>query len=115
MAARFKAIILNTVDGGVSVALWADVPTARQPFYASAGATSAWLSAQAGDNSAIASGAVAEKVMTLRLAPTETAATVRAQAQAEAAAWQSYVNSFNPWARYGSTWDGSAWVPNTIA
>lgn len=120
MAARFKVIVLDSVpaDGGVEyqVALWADVPAARQAFWAlTAPAKSAWKDALTADNTAITSGAVAEQVAKLRLAPGESAATARTAAQALSAQWITYVTNYNPWDRYGSTWDGTSWVAGGVA
>jgi hypothetical protein len=114
MAARLRVIILDRTspaDGArIRAALWADVPAGRQAYYADSGAVSAWRDAQAGDNTAIASGAMVERVVTLQLAPGESLATVRGAAQAAWTDWQNQVTTDNPWARYGSTWDGTTWA-----
>ena len=44
---RLKIIILETYPGKICYAFWADVPLARQPFYAGAGKVSAWKDATA--------------------------------------------------------------------
>jgi len=114
---RLNVIILSqTLEdlNTYNVALWADVPTARQPFYANTGAKSAWGGATATDNQNLQNGSVVEQVVTQRLVP----GTPRAQFEALLqTAWQDYQNRItgvNPWSIYCSTWDGTTWTIVTV-
>lgn len=95
--------------------LWADVPAARQPFYAEAGKVSAWRDATGPDNAALASGAVAEKTDTLRIPPGANLAQIKGYLEARHADFQADVTNTNPWVRYGMTWDGTTWVNGGVA
>jgi hypothetical protein len=95
-------------------ALWADVPTARQTFYANANAKSVWLGATAQDNTNIQNGSVAEQVTTLRVPSGTTITQVETQLQALWQTFQSSITNYNPWAHYGSTWDGMTWNVVTV-
>lgn len=116
MAARLKIIVLEKLGGNQAfrVAIWVDVPSARQAFYASAGKVSAWKDAQAGDNTALANGSVAEFLHTYQGDGVNLA-------QAQAAMqiiWQGYqdkVNNDNPWLRYGTNWDGTTWTAGGVS
>ena len=110
-----RIIVLDKTPEGVRAALWADVPVARQPFYARAGAVSTWAGASVAENDAIASGAVAEKVMLYSPAAGETLAQGRAILIAKWTSWQAFVTASNPWARYGSFYDGSTWTAGVVA
>jgi hypothetical protein len=102
---------LNTYN----VALWADVPVARQTFYANPNAKSAWDGATTTDNTNLQNGSVIERVITQRLTP----GTSRAQFEAFLqTAWQNFQNqvtNVNPWSVYGSNWDGTTWTLVTVA
>ena len=116
MAARFRIIVLEQSSHGSGLGrdwrllLWADVPSARQQFYATPGAVSEWKDALTTDNAQLASGAVAERLVTLQQKSTGTIADLQAIAQAMWTAWQAEVTARNPWNRYGTTWDGTSWV-----
>lgn len=104
-----RAIILERLDvsgavgerKGFRVALWADVPVARRPFYANATATSAWKDASAAEKTALQNGSVVEKVEELSQ-PGADGAALQALLQSRWAAYQAEVNAYNPWARYGT-------------
>lgn len=95
-------------------AMWADVPSARQAFYADPNAKSVWTGATAEENAAIASGAVLEQVAEYQdrtSLATETIADVRAALQAAWTAFQNQVtNADVKWSRYGTNWDGTTWT-----
>jgi hypothetical protein len=95
--------------------LWADVPTARQPFYAQAGKVSEWRDATAPDNAALASGAVVEHADTLRVPPGATLAQIKTFLEARHADFQADITNNNPWVRYGMTFDGTTWVNGGVA
>ena len=62
---RLRVIVLDQPQGNTNafnVALWADVPTTRQSFYANPNAASAWKGAIAADTTALQSGAMVEEV-----------------------------------------------------
>ncbi len=102
-----RAIILDRLEPGrFRVALWADVPAARQQFYAKGGAVSAWTGASAAENTAIATGAVAERVQDIAASSGATVATLRTLIQQAWQAFQDEITQENPWNRYGAFWDG---------
>src|SRR5215472_4243512 len=85
-------------------ALWADVPAARQTFYADTAVPptrkSIWTGATTADNTALQNGSVVETVLTQRVPPGTTIAQVENYLQAQ---WQNYqdsINSANPWIHY---------------
>lgn len=104
---------LNTTPLMFKYIMWADVPLARQAFYAAkqTGMVSAWKDAAAGDNTALQNGSVTERVDQA----TFPAGTTLAQAEAILAAiwtaYQSEITAGNPWSRYGTFMDTSnAWT-----
>jgi hypothetical protein len=120
MAARFRVIVLDKSDlsnqNVFRYVLWADVPAARQPFYVQpADTVSAWSGAQTGDNAQLVSGAVAEKVDTIQVAPGTGMPAIQAEIQIRWQTYQEQVTNLNPWNRYGSTWDGTTWVLGGVA
>jgi len=96
-------------------ALWADVPPARQAFYAAPERASAWIGASAGDNAALAAGQVVERVDIISVAAGSTLAGIQAELQATWQKFQDEINNQNPWIRYGTTWDGSTWAVGGVA
>lgn len=96
-------------------ALWADVPAARQSFYASPGAVSAWKDASGAENTAIATGAVAEKIDTVQVTPGTGIAVIELQLQDSWTNYQNLITNTNPWVRYGSLWDGTTWTLTGVA
>lgn len=112
---RLNIIILDIQreTSELRYALWADVPVARQPFYAAqAGPTavSSWVDALPTDQTNIQLGRVVEQVEVLRV--TDVSVGVRPYLQAQWAAFQARITNVNPWLRYGSTatFDGTAWT-----
>ena len=121
MAARFRVIIL---DKGRAVeeqkiwryVLWADVPSARQKFYAQpTGTKSAWVDAIQADNDQLVSGAVTEKVDTINGQTGWAMANYQTELQARWQVFQDDVTTNNPWNRYGSTWNGTTWTVGGVA
>lgn len=110
-----RVIILDSVGTLYHVVLWADVPVARQPFYAAQGARSQWNGASQAEHDAIASGAVAERVIEFNLFSGEGLAAVRARLQATWQAYQDEIAVHNSWARYGTFWDGTTWTAGGVA
>jgi hypothetical protein len=110
---RLNVIVLDQVNGDPTIyryVLWADVPAARQTYYAAANAASVWKGATATDNTNIASGAMAEQVSELRVPSGWTIAQVEAQLQSLWQTYSTYISNYNPWIHYGSTWDGNTWT-----
>ena len=98
--------------------LWADVPAARQPFYAVlAGPTfaSAWKDAIAADNTALQNGSVVEKVDTIQVPSHATLGQIRVFLQDKWAEYQAAITASNPWQRYGTTWDGTTWTAGGVS
>jgi len=110
---RLNIIVLaHAADdpNGFNVAFWADVPAARQTFYANPQAKSAWAQATTTDNQNLQSGAVVELVTEAHYVPGTPLAQIETELQGR---WQTYQNNItnnNPWQRYGSTWDGTTWT-----
>lgn len=106
-----RVIVLNKTGAKqFLVAFWADVPAARQAFYANAAAVSAWSGASEQEIAAIRTGAVAESVQTIQ--SEGTVAEFRTELETQWTRFQAEINASNPWNRYGTYWvgDGSSWV-----
>lgn len=110
---RLNVIILDQPTGDSNLyryAMWADVPAARQSFYANAAAKSQWLGATTTDNQNLQSGAMVEQVVTQRVPPGSTIAQIEGFLQTAWTNFQAQINAANPWIHYGSTWDGTTWT-----
>jgi hypothetical protein len=108
-----RIIILDKLESARTqfrVVLWADVPAARQAFYANPQAVSAWKDALPADVSAIQSGAVAERVIIYSVDGSPTIAAIQSQLETAWTAYQAEITARNPWNRYGSNWDGVTWT-----
>ena len=99
----------------VRVVFWADVPTTRQPFYANATVLSAWKDASAADLTALQTGQVVERTETLRIPKSATMAHIQSALQRRWQDYQTQINTYNPWNRYGTFWDGSTWIIGGVA
>ena len=121
MAARFHIIVLAQDTAApasrptYNVAFWLDVPTARQPFYAATGAVSRWTGALTTDNTAIATGAMVEKIILYQPDAAKTLAQIQADLQAMWTVFQNQITALNSWAHYGSVWDGVTWTMTGVA
>jgi hypothetical protein len=110
---RLNVIVLAQTPGdpnGFNILFWADVPSARQTYYANPNAKSLWAGATTADNQNLQSGAVVELATEAHYVPGTPLTQIESDVQAR---WQSYQNSIinsNPWIRYGSTWDGATWT-----
>jgi len=91
-------------------ALWADVPAARQSYYANPNAKSAWAGATATDNTNLQSGVMAEQVITQRVPVGTSIAQIETFLQNQWQTFQNEITNNNPWIHYGSTWDGTTWT-----
>ena len=112
--ARFKIIILETNGNEVNYAFWADVPLARQPFYADAGKVSAWKGATAADNAALQNGSVVEKTDSIVFEPSAGAPRIRQELEALHNRFQNKITAHNPWSKYGTTLD-TVWTNGGVA
>jgi len=114
-----KIIILDRTglpsDQNYRVAFWLDVVAARQPFYADAAATTQVKDATAPELAAIQSGAVIEEVIEVPSPASTGQAALLAASVTRYNARQAEVTARNPWARYGSFYDGSTWTGVTVA
>lgn len=114
-----KIIILERTDIpsdlNFNVLFWADVPAARQSFYANPTATSQNKQATAGELSALQSGAIVEKVQKFNFLAGTPIATIQAALIDAFNTYQTYINTYNPWVRYGTKWDGTTWTMNSVA
>lgn len=98
--------------------MWADVPAARQPFYAQkqAAMVSAWKDAAQADTTALQSGAVTEFVDIIPVAPGTSLVSVEALLQSIWTAFQARITAENPWQRYGSFMDTTnTWTAGGVA
>lgn len=114
-----RIVILDRPDrldpNTVRYVLWADVPVARQPFYANPAATSAWKDAAASDITALQTGAMVERLDSLQAPPGATVAQIQAFLQARWTDYQNAITNINLWQRYGTFWDGTTWTPGGVA
>lgn len=120
--ANRRIIILDrdvTQTKTFNVCLWAVVPASRVTYYAALQKNfqSAFIGADPGEVQNLQTGLWTEKTYTYSN-PTLTgnANQIMAAAQAEMQAdWQKFqtdVNAYNPWNRYGTTWDDTGvWTP----
>lgn len=102
-------------DQNFRVAMWLDVPVARQSFYADAAKTSAVKGATQAEIDAIKAGAIVEVIEVIPKLAAGTVAEWRNDAEALYARRQQELNNRNPYARYGTFWDGATWTPVTVA
>lgn len=108
--ARLRIIILEKHGDKLHYAMWADVPAARQSFYADANKVSVWKGALSADNTALQSGMIVEKTSSYDFEPGAGLARIRVELQGAADRFQSEINAHNPWIRYGTVWDGATWA-----
>ena len=114
MPAKQVIILDKQSPGRFKVALWADVPTARQPFYADTDKVSEWTGATVSDNDALKAGQVVERVITTALLPSAGIPEVKTALENQWADFQVDINSENPWNRYGTFWNGTSWTAGGV-
>ncbi len=106
-----RIIILEQQDTNTyRYAMWADVPAARQVFYADANAVSAWKDAQTADNTALQNGSVVERTAIFSVPATDSLNAIKARLQDLWTAFQNDVTNNNHWSKYGTFWDGTSWT-----
>lgn len=89
----------------------ANVPLARQSYFADANKTSFYKEAAAADLAALQAGQIVEQLQEDAVGG-RTIAEIQALLIAAQQAFQTLVNSqtYNPYRYYGTTWDGAAWT-----
>lgn len=115
---RLRVIVLDRPYADVyRYVMWADVPAARQPFYARASAVSAWKDATGADNTALQNGSVVEKLDELKVPSGSTIGQAQAFLEARWTDYQAKVTAYNPWNRYGTTLsaDGTTWTNGGVS
>jgi len=124
-----KIIILDRVgepsDVAYRVAFWLTVPSTRYAFYVKpAGMNpdgspipfkSAWKDATEADNQDLRDGKVLEVIETYTLPAGVTLAQVQTFLQNKFTEKQDWLNSINPYVRYGSYWDGTSWTAGGVS
>lgn len=114
MARRIVFIEREVVQAPATIwkaVLWADVPVARRPFYAKPATwKSACVTATAQELADLRAGILAEKVMRLSNAEGQTFGQAQNDLEVDWQQWQNYVNNYNPWNRYDTSWDGTSWT-----
>lgn len=109
-----KIVILertpNTSMIGFRYAMWADVPTTRQSFYANAEATSEVVNATQAELTQIQQGKITERTSETQFALGTPLATIQAALIVDFNAFQAEINAKNPWTHYGTNYDGSTWT-----
>lgn len=96
---------------GFRVALWVVPPVQRQPYWKlAAPAKSQYANATQEENDAIANGALVESVETITLPSSMTMAEFQAVAEQRWTTFNTQVQAYNPWRRYGTKWDGTTWT-----
>jgi hypothetical protein len=97
--------------------MWADVPAARQPFYASTGViVSAYKFATSADLANIQSGAYAERVDTIEVGSTQNLAQIEAVLDETQVSFQNRITNVNPWQFYGTNLSSSGvWTTTGVA
>ena len=110
-----QIIILENVGMHFDAVFWAVVPATRQAFYASANARSRCLNASQAEVDALKAGEVVEKSVSYDFAPGTSANDMMANAVADFASFQAEIDAKNPWALYGSSYDGATWSFTGVA
>ena len=113
--AGLRIIVLDHDDRNFNYLVWAAVPTARQPFYADANKVSAWKGALAADNADLQMGRITETAHSISMPEGAKYEQVLAEMVSVANLFQTKITDFNPWDRYGTTWDGTSWTAGGVA
>lgn len=113
---RLRIIMLDQDDPQTfRYVLWADVPLARQTFYANPSAASAWKEATAEDVAALRSGAVVERSDKIVMPKGGMVLQARAILEKNWQGFQDRLTAGAKWTRYGTTWDGTTWATGGVA
>jgi hypothetical protein len=95
--------------------LWADVPSARQSYFADANKSTLVKDATAGEKSSITSGAILEHSDITNYPAGTSVANIKADLINKFNDFQNSVNSFNPFQFYGTFYDGSTWTTGGVS
>lgn len=110
-----QIIILERTDNNrFRVAYWVSPPVPRRPFYANPDAKSAYVLATDAELADLRSGAVVERVEDHSFPVAANISQVRAGLLQHYNSLQQNVTAANPWDRYGTYYDGTAWVPGGV-
>jgi hypothetical protein len=90
--------------------LWADVPAARQRFYAGLQVASNYRDATSAELEALRSGAVVEEIRSRVFLSGTPLATMTAALEQDFNDFQSAITNSNSLGRYGSYWNGVTWT-----
>lgn len=112
--AKLVVVLEQNTPNTYRCVLRAGVPAARQSFWAAK--QSAMISAyqdidgptQVSDQALLRSGAATEKIIEFSILG-RTLLQLEADLVAAQAVFQAEINAFNPWNRYGSSYDGATW------
>jgi len=107
---RLRVILLDQHADDSStynVVLWADVPAARQIYYANPNKVSAWPSATGQDNTNLQNGSVSESVVSQRITQGTGLPQIEGILQQLWQSYQNFITNNNPWQRYNTTWHGT--------
>ncbi len=114
-----KIVILERVNAPSDLSFrycfWADVPAARQSFYANATATSAFKNASAAELLSLQTGTVLETTAVAFYPAGTPIATIQADLIAKFNDFQDSVTNQNQYAKYGSSYDGTLWTVQGVA
>jgi len=114
-----QIIILDRVDepsdNSYNVAYWLTIPPARVAAYADPNATSRFTQATAAELLAIQNGEIVEYVEKTSFVAGTGIPAIQAALINRFNVLQAAATSRNPWVRYGTTWDGAAWVAGGTA
>lgn len=108
-----RIIVLERIEAPTPiyrVAFWADVPSARQAFYADANKISAWSGASGAEKTDLQTGAVFERVETISVPAGFNLSQMQTLLQDRWTAFQAEVTAVNTFGRYGTFWDGTSWT-----
>jgi len=107
---RLNVILLDKLDEDTyRYVLWADVPVARQSFYADTNKSSVWKDATAQDDANLQGGSVVEKLDSVHMPHNHTLVQLETELQTRWGFYQSSVTANNPWSVYGTQWNGALW------
>src|SRR5690606_18753055 len=113
--AIYRAVVLRRLnepsDYTMEVALRAQVPQDRRPFYADGNRVSAWTGEEdQGMIDGLKSGLYTERVIRIEFGSEPSEQEIAQRIQAEWTAFQAHTTAYNPWTYYGSRWDGTSWT-----
>ena len=114
-----RIIILNRVnipsDLDFNVVFWADVPVARQSFYADPLIKSRYKNATTDELTALQSGVIVETTFLLRSVAGQGIGQIQTRLIDAFNDFQSHITNDNSYVRYGTYWDGTSWTSVTVA